>query len=49
MSTSEARLLLVKELGLEPGPELSALQAEILQHSLALQIEPGDRDRSRPG
>ena len=35
-----ARLLLVNELGLEPGPELSALQAEILQHSRALQIEP---------
>jgi predicted ATPase/DNA-binding SARP family transcriptional activator len=35
-----ARLLLVKELGLEPGPELSALQGEILQHSRALQIEP---------
>jgi DNA-binding SARP family transcriptional activator/ABC-type branched-subunit amino acid transport system substrate-binding protein len=51
---AEARRLLASELGLEPGPGLQALQAQILAHDPALAAPrrrraPGPRPRPRRG
>jgi predicted ATPase/DNA-binding SARP family transcriptional activator len=37
----DARTVLGEELGLEPGPELQRLEAAILSHDPALDLEPG--------
>jgi predicted ATPase/DNA-binding SARP family transcriptional activator len=43
----EARGRLVETLGLEPGPELQALQRRILEHDPALDLVPPARRRTR--
>jgi DNA-binding SARP family transcriptional activator/WD40 repeat protein len=42
-----ARELLATEVGLEPGPELLALEASILQHDPALDVAPAPVDAPR--
>ncbi|MBO3750449.1 ABC transporter substrate-binding protein [Streptosporangiaceae bacterium NEAU-GS5] len=44
----DARTRLVEELGLEPGPELRALQRDILTASPALRLSSGSRVRLTP-
>lgn len=43
---SEAREVLAEELGLDPGPELRALEAAILAHDPSLEPAPGRTDAS---
>jgi DNA-binding SARP family transcriptional activator len=43
-----ARALLGGQLGLEPGPELAALQSRILTHDPSLQLPARPRERSWP-
>ena len=42
-----ARTTLVEELSLEPGPELTQLEAAIFRHDPALELDPGSLGRSR--
>jgi branched-chain amino acid transport system substrate-binding protein len=44
---AEARQTLVSELGLEPGPELQALQQAILTHAESLRLPPARAARKR--
>ena len=40
-----ARTRFVDELGIEPGPELRQLQAEILRHEAGIGVRPRRRQR----
>ncbi len=43
-----ARTTLVDELGIEPGPELRAMEGAVLIHDPALELEPGIEEEPEP-
>jgi len=45
----DARSRFVDELGIEPGPELRRLQAEILRHDTAIALAPAEADVDEDG